>query len=526
MALRIVARGRVVKMLKTILLIAAAAIATAAACTPRVADVLVDDFAVLPRNRLAPGSGYTGDDGSMRTFAARTDVAVGAYLAFAPELELPGAFSYWYSSVPTQAVALLPLDDVNGGVLAFEYRRAPGTAASAAAPAFWTQLRVTGTSGTDEHYAAFTWLYFDAAAADANGWTTIRIPLAHFGVPLGRALRSIVFSNFGGGGSDLATASREYWARRLRIEYNECPRRLAIVPPQTCSGTSLVVADYADRALFAESRNSLPNPGYTSDDGTLALYTYLSDQVPLGPGILLQSSRSGGTNASEDGVWYTLLATTAGTPCMTLEPFTHLRLRVAATAGARFRVALQLVADHCTGPVRRILTLRSDDYATFTGMDRLVTVDIPVTWPARLKVRAVVLAGIENAVGAPPPTPPAQMVVRDVTLVRNCTVLRAAFASRAGPPVMDSCGPSKERVMAVTFDGPDATYTPAMLDALSAYNIKATFLISPGEFLGDPAVFPDPLPWCPLVQRIVREGHAIGDHTFNHPRYVQSECRI
>lgn len=64
------------------------------------------------------------------------------------------------------------------------------------------------------------------------------------------------------------------------------------------------------------------------------------------------------------------------------------------------------------------------------------------------------------------------------------------------------------KAIALTFDdGPDPRYTPAILDILKQYNIKATFFIIGlnGEYY----------PW--LVRRLWEEGHEIGNHTFTHP---------
>jgi peptidoglycan-N-acetylglucosamine deacetylase len=62
--------------------------------------------------------------------------------------------------------------------------------------------------------------------------------------------------------------------------------------------------------------------------------------------------------------------------------------------------------------------------------------------------------------------------------------------------------------LCLTFDdGPDPVYTPAVLDILSAYNAKATFFV-----LGEAAAgFPQ------LVERILAEGHTLGNHTYSHP---------
>jgi peptidoglycan/xylan/chitin deacetylase (PgdA/CDA1 family) len=79
-----------------------------------------------------------------------------------------------------------------------------------------------------------------------------------------------------------------------------------------------------------------------------------------------------------------------------------------------------------------------------------------------------------------------------------------------------------ERVVALTFDdGPDPVFTPQILDLLAAHGARATFFV-----LGERAArHPE------LIQRMHREGHAVGTHTQRHrlrfhvgsPRYVQRE---
>jgi len=61
--------------------------------------------------------------------------------------------------------------------------------------------------------------------------------------------------------------------------------------------------------------------------------------------------------------------------------------------------------------------------------------------------------------------------------------------------------------VALTFDdGPDDVYTPRILDILSEYDVRATFFLigSAAEKHRD------------IVQRIQREGHEIGNHTYFH----------
>ncbi|OCT13927.1 chitooligosaccharide deacetylase [Paenibacillus pectinilyticus] len=68
-------------------------------------------------------------------------------------------------------------------------------------------------------------------------------------------------------------------------------------------------------------------------------------------------------------------------------------------------------------------------------------------------------------------------------------------------------GSSQEKKIALTFDdGPDTRFTPKVLDALKANGVKATFFV-----LGSLAsTHPD------IIQRIVHEGHVIGNHSYSH----------
>ena len=64
--------------------------------------------------------------------------------------------------------------------------------------------------------------------------------------------------------------------------------------------------------------------------------------------------------------------------------------------------------------------------------------------------------------------------------------------------------------VALTFDdGPDPAHTPALLDALAELGVPATFFLLGRAVDANPA----------LAARIVREGHEIGNHTYNH-RYL------
>jgi len=59
----------------------------------------------------------------------------------------------------------------------------------------------------------------------------------------------------------------------------------------------------------------------------------------------------------------------------------------------------------------------------------------------------------------------------------------------------------------LTFDdGPRAGKTPAILDTLDRFRVKATFLMLGSAAKANPA----------LAQQVARRGHSIGSHTYNH----------
>jgi len=80
------------------------------------------------------------------------------------------------------------------------------------------------------------------------------------------------------------------------------------------------------------------------------------------------------------------------------------------------------------------------------------------------------------------------------------------------------------RSVALTFDdGPNVEATPAILDALKARGVRATFFV-----LGRHAE-----QWPELVKRVADEGHAIGNHGYFHrklhfksPSYVRSDLTL
>jgi peptidoglycan-N-acetylglucosamine deacetylase len=75
------------------------------------------------------------------------------------------------------------------------------------------------------------------------------------------------------------------------------------------------------------------------------------------------------------------------------------------------------------------------------------------------------------------------------------------------PTIITRQGDPHVTSLALTFDdGPDSKYTPKILDILKKYKVKATFFVVGTQVEKYPAVF----------RRIIREGHEVGSHSFQH----------
>lgn len=71
-------------------------------------------------------------------------------------------------------------------------------------------------------------------------------------------------------------------------------------------------------------------------------------------------------------------------------------------------------------------------------------------------------------------------------------------------------------VVALTFDdGPNAHYTPQVLDILYEQQVPATFFLIGEKFTGNEL----------LIREIAASGHEIGNHTFSHPDLTKLDSR-
>ena len=125
-------------------------------------------------------------------------------------------------------------------------------------------------------------------------------------------------------------------------------------------------------------------------------------------------------------------------------------------------------------------------------------------------VVAVPVVIVAQAAGA---TQPAQVLAARVhntsTSVTTTSTTEATTTTAyvAPAPTTTTTWGRDAAPVALTFDdGPNETYTPQVLDALARYGVKATFFMVGAEVERFPA----------MAQRVVSEGHTVGNHTWDH----------
>lgn len=106
--------------------------------------------------------------------------------------------------------------------------------------------------------------------------------------------------------------------------------------------------------------------------------------------------------------------------------------------------------------------------------------------------------------------------LRRITLDRNGLVTGEEFQRLPLPFSIERAG-YKPMEVALTFDdGPDPDWTPKILDILKAKQVPAAFFV-----VGENA-----LTYRDLLKREVREGHAVGNHTYTHPNLGQTSDAV
>ncbi|CAL9347368.1 polysaccharide deacetylase family protein [Streptomyces sp. enrichment culture] len=124
------------------------------------------------------------------------------------------------------------------------------------------------------------------------------------------------------------------------------------------------------------------------------------------------------------------------------------------------------------------------------------------------------LSGNPTAPAPAPPIPGAQAARPSKPSAYRLQPLTGYGAPRSVPgrtpvrsePLLRISG--RGRTMVLTFDdGPDSRYTPAVLDTLAEYDVRAMFFVC-----GEMASYRKE-----LLARMAEEGHVVGNHTWSHP---------
>ena len=164
---------------------------------------------------------------------------------------------------------------------------------------------------------------------------------------------------------------------------------------------------------------------------------------------------------------------------------------------------------------------------TRTGLWRIGTED-PSTWStldARSEAETLrALARIE-APAEPHVRGHGELIVRTsvavegsrhVALDAEGLIERADLTTLPSPPRFERMGATESRQIVLTFDdGPDPEWTPRILEVLAAAHAPATFFAVGAAA----AAHPD------LVRRLVREGHTVASHTYDHPHMDALDAR-
>ncbi len=101
---------------------------------------------------------------------------------------------------------------------------------------------------------------------------------------------------------------------------------------------------------------------------------------------------------------------------------------------------------------------------------------------------------------------------RAATVAPDGTISNVRFVRLPSPFQIERTG-YKPGLVALTFDdGPDPDWTPKILDILKARQVPGTFFIVGENGLAEHR----------LLNRLVREGHEVGSHTYTHPNLANA----
>jgi cellulose synthase/poly-beta-1,6-N-acetylglucosamine synthase-like glycosyltransferase/peptidoglycan/xylan/chitin deacetylase (PgdA/CDA1 family)/spore germination protein YaaH len=96
---------------------------------------------------------------------------------------------------------------------------------------------------------------------------------------------------------------------------------------------------------------------------------------------------------------------------------------------------------------------------------------------------------------------------RDLRTDANGEIVNQVYRQIPSSYVIQRAGDKPGKIVLTFDDGPDAAWTPKILDILKQENVKAAFFIVGQNGQTNPDI----------VKRIFAEGHEIGNHSFTHP---------
>jgi peptidoglycan/xylan/chitin deacetylase (PgdA/CDA1 family) len=109
------------------------------------------------------------------------------------------------------------------------------------------------------------------------------------------------------------------------------------------------------------------------------------------------------------------------------------------------------------------------------------------------------------------PTAPAQAPAQAPANTPVIQPIAVQASARVRPVIRTGPKPARGKVIYLTFDDGPSKYTPQMLDLLKGYNAKATFFVVGGQVRTREK----------FVRRAAAEGHAIGNHSWNHANFTR-----
>jgi len=173
--------------------------------------------------------------------------------------------------------------------------------------------------------------------------------------------------------------------------------------------------------------------------------------------------------------------------------------------------------------------VRFDKYQVASGVEGVVELELPVAAIADLlKLEVRDLLGIENGTTSQQSriaqtvgrlahstlSTPARWTISQAAALQNfsgLSLLNFGQPVQAESPVQDEVNCREVACVALTFDDGPSFYTEGLLDTLKEHNVKATFFV-----LGTQVRIQSE-----TVQRMFREGHQIGNHTWDHPNLTR-----